>query len=330
MARPTARVLSLLELLQAGGTHTATELSSQLHVDERTVRRYVEHLNDLDIPVESVRGRYGGYRLARHFRMPPLMLTDEEAVAVVWGLLTTARSTAGPSSSLHVQTALAKVRRVLPSPLARRVEAVVEVVDFTADRPDQDEPDEGAARPGVLLDLAQAARDRRPVSFGYAPRHGRPSWRSVHPHNVVAHRRLLYLTGLDIERQEIRTFRLDRITDLRLLDGTFQSPKDLDTAQGLLGPLAPAPGRHDVTFRIRADTGHVRRFIPETLASVTPIGGDAQEGGWLRVFLRAERLEWVAGRLAVLDRPFVIETPETLRDVVATLGHQLIAASCRT
>ena len=155
MARPTARVLSLLELLQAGGTHSTTELSSQLHVDERTVRRYVEHLNELDIPVESVRGRYGGYRLARHFRMPPLMLTDDEAVAVVWGLLTTARSTAGPSSSLHVQTALAKVRRVLPPRLARRVEAVVDVVDFTAARPDEDEHREGGskawsfARPGA-------------------------------------------------------------------------------------------------------------------------------------------------------------------------------------
>ena len=322
-------MLSLLELLQAGGTHSTTRLSSQLHVDERTVRRYVEHLNELDIRVESVRGRYGGYRLARHFRMPPLMLTDDEAVAVVWGLLTTARSTVGPSSSLHVQTALAKVRRVLPPPLARRVEAVVDVVDFTTARPDEDEQRKEEDRPGVLLDLAQAAWDRRPVSFGYAPRHGQPNQRSVHPHNIVAHRRLLYLTGLDVERREIKTFRLDRITDLRLLDGTFPSSNDPDTAQGLLGPLAPAPGRHDVAFLIRADIGHVRRFIPETLASVMPISGGDQEGGWVRVFLRAERLEWVAGRLAVLDRPFVIETPEALRDVVARFGHHLIAASRR-
>jgi len=83
MTRPTARVLALLELLQAGGTHTVGELAGRLGVDERTVRRYVTHLTDLDIPVRSVRGRYGGYQLAPGYRMPPLMLTDDEAVAVL-------------------------------------------------------------------------------------------------------------------------------------------------------------------------------------------------------------------------------------------------------
>jgi hypothetical protein len=85
MTRPTARVLALLEILQGGGTHTAVDLAGRLGVDERTVRRYADHLLDLDAPVESVRGPYGGYRLAPGFRMPPLMLTDEEALAVLLG-----------------------------------------------------------------------------------------------------------------------------------------------------------------------------------------------------------------------------------------------------
>ena len=96
MPRPTARVLALLEILQGGGTHTAADLARRLDVDERTVRRYAEHLLDLDVPVESVRGRYGGYRLAPGFRMPPLMLTDEEALAVLLGLVAGHR--AGPAA----------------------------------------------------------------------------------------------------------------------------------------------------------------------------------------------------------------------------------------
>src|SRR3978361_2566703 len=92
MPRPTARVLSLLELLQSGGIRTAAELADRLEVDERTARRSVDHLIDLDVPVESVRGRYGGYRLAPGHRMPPLMLGDDEALAVLLGLITGRRA----------------------------------------------------------------------------------------------------------------------------------------------------------------------------------------------------------------------------------------------
>jgi len=159
VARPTARVLTLLELLQPGGTRTSAELAERLSVDGRTVRRYVEHLRALGIPVDSVRGRYGGYRLARHYRMPPLMLTDEEALAVVWGLLLTGRSGSGPASIGDVEAATSKVRRVLPPALARQIDAVVETVNFTGGRIGEAERtgggEEASAR--VLLGLAQAA-----------------------------------------------------------------------------------------------------------------------------------------------------------------------------
>src|SRR3954451_483163 len=123
MPRPTARVLVLLEILQSGGTHTALGLAERLDVDERTVRRYVEHLLDLDVPVESVRGRYGGYRLAPGFRMPPLMLTDEEALAVLMGLVAGRRAGLVTTSEEAAGTAAAKVRRVLPKALAARLDA---------------------------------------------------------------------------------------------------------------------------------------------------------------------------------------------------------------
>jgi predicted DNA-binding transcriptional regulator YafY len=328
MSRPTARVLAVLELLQSGGTHSVAGLAERLAVDERTVRRYVEHLRDLDIPVTGVRGRYGGYRLARHYRMPPLMLTDEEALAVVWALLLSGRSRTGPASVLAVDSAAAKVRRVLPATLARRIGAVVETVGFTT--PGKGHSDDGAhdSAATVLLPLAEAVQDRRPVTFGYTARQGHAAQRSVQPHGVVAHHGQLYLTGFDVTRQAMRTFRLDRIAGVRLLEGTFAMPARADPVQQVIGPLAPSPQRHDVSIRIRADVAHVRSRIPETLASVTPASPDTQEAdGWLRVFLRAERLEWVAGTLAMLDSPFVIEHPQALRDVVTALGQRLITAA---
>src|ERR1700685_2491141 len=121
MARPTARVLSLLELLQSGGVRTVAELAERLEVAERTVRRYVDHLIDLDVPVESVRGRYGGYRLGSGYRMPPLMLSDDEALAVMLGLVAGRRRGLVTSTGTASETAAAKIRRVLPELLAPTV-----------------------------------------------------------------------------------------------------------------------------------------------------------------------------------------------------------------
>jgi predicted DNA-binding transcriptional regulator YafY len=330
VVRPTARVLALLELLQGGGTLTVADLAQRLAVDKRTVRRYVEHLRELDVAVDSVRGRYGGYRLAHHSRMPPLMLTADEAVAVVWGLLLAGEPGSSPASELAVLTATAKVRRVLPAALAQRIDAVLENVDFLAARTAAG-PDtariEGGGVVEVLLELAEAVRDRRPIGFGYTSRHGRATHRDVQPHGLVAHRGLLYLTGFDLGRQAARTFRVDRIVDLRQIEGTFTVPPTGEPVQHVLGPLSPAPHRHAVSVRIRAEVDHVRTHFPQMLATTTPLGSADDEDGWLRVVLHAERLEWVAGKLAVIDRPFVIEHPRALRDSVLALAQRLTIAS---
>src|ERR1700754_486674 len=131
MPRPTAHVLTLLDLLQSGGTRTTAELAGRLGVDGRTVRRYVDHLIDLDVPVESVRGRYGGYRLAPGYRLPPLMLSDDEALAVLLGLVAGQRSGLTAAAGTASETAAAQIRRVLPRPLAARLDAVLESVAFT-------------------------------------------------------------------------------------------------------------------------------------------------------------------------------------------------------
>jgi predicted DNA-binding transcriptional regulator YafY len=321
-------VLTLLELLQSGGIRTMAELADRLGVDGRTVRRYIDHLIDLDVPVESVRGRYGGYRLASGYRMPPLMLSDDEALAVLLGLVAGRRAGLMTTTGTASETAAAKIRRVLPERLARRLDTVLESLAFTA------LPGESAApETVVLLSIADAVRHRRPISIRYTAADGRRSERTLHPYGLVAHSGRWYVTGADPEIDEDRTFRLDRIADARTLPGSFEPPAGLDPAQRVLSGLAKAPYRHQVTLRIQGTVEQIRARLPASVASVeeppSAGGADPETEGWLRVELRAERLDWLPPVLASLDRPFVIERPDDLRGLVIALADRLATSARR-
>ncbi|MGF1425803.1 helix-turn-helix transcriptional regulator [Kitasatospora sp. LaBMicrA B282] len=327
MPRPTGRVLTLLELLQSGGIRTVAELADRLGVEGRTVRRYVEQLIDLDVPVESVRGRHGGYRLAPTYRLPPLMLGEDEALAVLLGLVAGRR--AGLTAAQHTasETASAKIRRVLPRHLARRLDTLLEALAFT-DRPGEfDTPD--TPDTAVLLTVADAVRHHRPVSIRYTDRDGRRSERTLHPHGIVAHAGRWYVTGHDARIGEYRTFRLDRIADARTLPGTFDPPAGPDPAQRLVAAFATADYRHEVTVRIHATVEQIRAHLPAAVATLEEhehepaAGEDPSVERWRRVELRAERLDWLPPVLAALDRPFVIERPAELRDLVTALADRL-------
>lgn len=320
MVRPTAQVLTLLELLQSGGIRTMNELADRLGVEPRTVRRYVDHLIDLDVPVESVRGRYGGYRLVAGYRLPPLMLSDDEALAVLLGLVAGRRAGLATATGTASETAAAKIRRVLPSRIAERLDAVLESLAFTAEPGDVPAP-----QTDVLLTIADAIRRHRPISIQYSAGGGRRSIRTLHPYGVVNHSGRWYVTGVDPEIGEDRTFRLDRIADARALPGSFEPPAELDPAQRVLTSMARAPYRHDVTLRIQGTIEQIRQRLPASVAEVQ----EYEDKGWQRVEIRAESLDWLPGVLAALDLPFVIERPDELRDRVVALADQL-AASART
>ncbi len=326
MTRPTSRVLALLEILQGGGTRRAGDLADRLGVDERTVRRYAAHLVDLDVPVRSVRGRHGGYQLAPGYRMPPLMLTDEEAVAVLLGLVVGRRAGLVPQSPA-AESALAKLRRVLPTSLRDRLEALLATASFTAP-PRSSDPVDTA----VLLTLAEAAHDRSPVEITYTDRHGRSSLRIVHPHGIVAHSGHWYLAAGDPAAGQPRTFRLDRITATARQPGSFGpapgSPSGPgpgpDPAEAVLNSLARAPWAHAVSLRVRADVDELDRRLPLGLAVLEPI-----DDSWVRVRLNAERLDWVPALIAGLDRPFVVEGPAELRDRLREFAGRLTEWSDR-
>jgi predicted DNA-binding transcriptional regulator YafY len=335
MARPAARVLTLLELLQSGGVRTVAELADRLGVDGRTVRRYVDHLLDLDVPVESVRGRYGGYRLAPGYRMPPLMLSDEEALAVLLGLVAGRRAGLMTATGTASETAAAKIRRVLPQRLARKLEAVLGALAFTAPPGEFPAPESTAPDSAVLLCLADAVRHHRPVSIRYTAADGRRSERMLHPYGLVAHSGRWYVTGADPGIGEDRTFRLDRIADARTRPGSFEPPAGPDPAGRVLAGLAAAPYRHQVTLRIQATAGQIRARLPASVATIEEAppavdgaaDGDPEAEGWLRVDLRAERLDLVPAVLASIDRPFVIERPGELRGLVSALAGRLAASA---
>ncbi|MEU9802247.1 YafY family protein [Streptomyces sp. NPDC051000] len=350
MSRPIARVLALLEILQSGGIQTVAHLADRLDVDERTVRRYVGHLLDLDVPVESVRGRHGGYRLGSGYRMPPLMLSDDEALAVLLGLIAGRRAglmpADGTASGTASETAAAKIRRVLPDRLTGRLDAVLGSLAFTSP------PGGSAAAPetGVLLSIADAVRHHRPILIRYAGADGRRSERTLHPYGLVAHSGRWYVRGVDPAIGEDRTFRLDRITSARVLPGAFERPAGIDPAEDVLTGLATAPYRHEVTLRVRGRAEEIRARLPAGIAIVeetTPESGadtepdtgtdevadadaDADAGRWSRVEIRAERLDWLPAVLASLDLPFVIERPGELRDLVEAFASRLVESARRT
>ncbi|MGW4669108.1 helix-turn-helix transcriptional regulator [Streptomyces sp. NPDC004324] len=329
MPRPIARVLTLLELLQSGGIRTTAGLAERLGVDERTVRRYIDHLLDLDVPVESVRGRHGGYRLAPGYRMPPLILTDDEALAVLLGLLAARRARLTTAMGAASETAAAKIRRVLPKRLAGRLDSVSDALAFTAP-PGEAVPSDAT----VLLSITDAVRHRRPLAIRYTAADGRHSERTVHPYGVVAHAGKWYLTAADLTADDDRTFRLDRITEIRILPGSFEPPAGLDPAKRVLTALATAPYRHEVTLRVQGNAEEIDARLPAGVAVVrelssSPADADPESERWCLVDLRVERLDWLPAVLASLDMPFVIERPDELRGLVVEFAERLARSARR-
>jgi predicted DNA-binding transcriptional regulator YafY len=307
---PTTRVLAMLELLQARREMTGPELAGRLGVDERTVRRYAQRLADLGIPVQARRGRHGGYRLLPGYKLPPLMFTDDEAVAVVLGLLV------GQRLGIGAGTALDKVRRVLPAPLRDRVAALHDTLGFTLMPREAAMPDAA-----VLLALAAAARDRNRVRLTYRSWKGEDSERDLDTYGLVFHSGRWYASGLDHRRGQVRTFRVDRIASVTPLPVTYEDPGGFDVVAHVTASLAAVPYRHEVEVELAMPLTEARRRIPATAGTVT--GTD----GAVLLHARAESLDGMARLLAGLGCAFVVHAPGELRAAVRELAERLLDSS---
>lgn len=265
MSRPATRVLALLEVLQDRGLVPAAELADRLGVDARSVRRYATALRELGIPVESVRGRYGGYRLAPGYRLPPLMLGDDEAVATAVALAAAGeRDAVGEPSA--ADRALVKLTRVLPAPLRHRVNALVSATERLAQRPAVPVPD-----PEVALTLAAAVRSRTRVRIDHTRPGGEPTTRELDPYGLVVHNRRWYLVGRDHLRGEVRTFRVDRIAAAAGLHRRFTPPDGFDPVAHVRHGLSIGAWRHRTEVWLDTDAATARRQLPPTVGEVHPL-----------------------------------------------------------
>jgi predicted DNA-binding transcriptional regulator YafY len=312
VTRPTARVLAMLELLQTGGQRTVGELAAQLGVDERTVRRYAEHLADLGIPVQAQRGRYGGYRLLPGYKLPPLMLTDDEAIAVVLGLRAAERAGLATTDHAAAASALAKLSRVLPQALGQRLDTLLSIAQFTT--PVRATAPAGA---GALLALASAAQARRTVAIAYTAWDGRESQRQLDVYGLVFHSGRWYVTGRDHGRDDLRTFRLDRIASVKRGEGSYLVPADFDATTQVVSGIAAVRWAHEVSVVLHTTLADASDRLPRSAGRLS----EHVDGVLLET--RAEHLDGMARMLAGLGWDFAVITPDALRDEVLALSDRL-------
>jgi len=311
---PTGRLLELLELLQSQTLTTGREIADRLGIDRRTVRRYVTTLQELGIPVEGQRGVGGGYRIRPGFRLPPLMLDDDEAVVLALGAVA-AGHLGLQGSTEAVDGALAKLHRVLPDVLRRRVEALEATLDFTAAAPD------GAPVAGdTALLVAEAIRRRRRVRTRYRSHGGEETDRELSAYGLVVHSGRWYLAAHDHGRDDLRTFRVDRMREIGLLGApAVLPPEGFGAVAHVSRSLARVPWRWEVEVLLHLPLEEAARRLPATLAELVGAG----DGTLLR--MRVGSLDWTAGLLAGLDCDFSIRRPDELRASVRALANRLEA-----
>lgn len=305
MWETSARLLKLLSLLQARRDWSGADLAERLEVTERTVRRDIGRLRDLGYPVHATRGTDGGYRLGAGAVMPPLLLDDDEAVAVAVGLRTAARSPVTGIEETSVR-ALVKLENVLPSRLRRRVSAVA---DYTVPVPPDSPPP--AVDPAVLTTLASACRDHEQLRLDYRTHDGRSSVRTVEPHRLVSWGQKWYLLGWDTDRGDWRTFRVDRILP-RSPAGPRFTPRDLPEGGDVAAYVARGVSAAAFRFRARVTVHLPAAVLAERLPAAVGVTIEAIDEQSCRLACGADSAEGLAVYLSLLDADFTVSEPPEL------------------
>lgn len=311
MSNPTTRVLAALELLQTHGAMTGAEMARRLGVETRTVRRYIVALEALGIPVMADRGRDGGYRLMHGFKLPPMMFTNDEAMAVSLGLLASRRlglAEAAPAG----ESALAKLERVMPQNLRQRVRAIGETVALDLSQPSS----LGDNR--ALGALSAAAQAQQRVRMAYLSADGAATERDVDVYGLVFRGGHWYAVGHCHLRRDLRSFRLDRVSAVAALPVSFGRPQDFDALAYLSEAIASLPRGFAVTVLLRTDLETARRHLFDWMGLLSPV----EEGVLLHS--QASDLEWMARELARLPFGFAIQSPPELETILAEHARALL------
>lgn len=310
---PTARALLTLELVQSSPGITADRLADKLGISERAARRYIGILREAGIHIDSVRGRYGGYRLGRGVRLPPLMFSAAEALGLVMAVLDGHHDAADPADP--VGGALGKIVRALPEPVAAQVEAVRRTASPA--------PDRAAARPdpGITTCLVQACASRRPVRLDYRSEGGSEWMAEVDPWAVVVRHGRWYLLCRSRTADARRAYRIDRVRSVEMLDGTVSPAPDLDPVAMLEEHLAVG-WEYDAEVIIQAPHHLVQHRLPRSLGRV-----EAADEFTTRLVGSTSNPVWYAEQLAVIPVPYRIVSCDEIRAAAAALGERAVAAA---
>lgn len=309
MYHPTTRVLAVLELLQSHYRLTGAELAGRLEISPRTARRYIEILQDLGIPIEGERGRYGAYRLRPGYKLPPLMLTDEEALGVTLGLLV-ARRLGLVVAAPAIEGALAKLDRVLPERVRDQVRSVQETLAINVSPSDAIPPSQ------TVLLFSTAARQHHRIWMRYRS-YNAESEREVDPYGIVYHGGRWYSVGWCHLRNGIRVFRLDRVVEAEPRDEAFELPRDFDTLAYLIRSLATIPDTWEAEVLLETSIEEARRLVSPTVALL-----ESGDGGVIMRCYTGD-LEWMARYLVGLGLPFTVRHPPELLDELECLASDI-------
>ncbi len=313
---PTARALLALELIQGSPGITADRLADKLGVTERAARRYVGILREAEIPIESTRGPYGGYRVGRGLRLPPLVFSATEALGLVMAVLDGHHPAGDPTDP--VGSALGKIIRALPEPVAAQAEAVR--------RTTAPAPDRAAVRPDASTTsvLVEACSQRRRVRVDYRSESGSEWTVEVEPWAVVVRHGRWYLVCRVPAKEAVRAYRVDRVRQVETLDGTFTPPADLDPVAVLEDHLAVG-WEYTADVIVAAPLDKVARCVPRSLGRLERIDDQTT-----RLTGSTGNPYWYAEQLAALPAPFRVEGGVELQHTTRWLGERLLASAPET
>lgn len=301
MYHPTTRVLAVLALLQAHGRMSGAELAQRLEVNIRTLRRYIIMLQDLGIPIEAERGRNGAYVLSAGFKLPPMMFTNEEALALTVGLIS-ARHLNLADTDRAVESAFAKLERVMPLELKGRIRALTETITLDPHRASSAPP-----REVVLSTMSSAAQLRRRVHIRYHPSEGEETERDFDPYGLTYYQDRWYVVGYCHLRQDLRSFRLDRVMQVDTLAADFERPEGFEPLAYLMQAIAIMPRKYTFELLLKTDIATAQREVFDVLGIL-----EATEAG---VILRGsvEDLDWLARQISIFSFDFIVREPEELK-----------------
>lgn len=314
----STRILELLGLLQSRRHWSGRELAHRLDVSPRTLRRDVDDLQDLGYPITTTRGTGGGYQLAPGASLPPLIIDEEEAAAIVLGLKEIA-SGAYPTAGEAAISVMAKIVQVLPSRIRRRVDSLHLITAI----PHQAASPATIADVGALTTIALACRDTETLEFTYRTRTGDVALRTVHPHRIVSFEQRLYLVAYDTGRGAWRTFRIDR-TDGPHRTGQRFAPRSLpgdDPVEFVRTQIGSMPSQYRVHATVQAPADRIRAEIAH-YGTVEPLDEES-----CQLHLAADSLDWAAFCLAAIGAPFTLHGPPEAVHYVRRWGERLIEAT---